>query len=481
MTKFHVIPLTILVGYLENHDIIKLTKIEKYLRDQIYNNVRPTFLIETDCMAYTMLKLFKNPKFTTNSKSIFTHDTEILNKIIKLNIEATSDKIILCKNLTHLMIKTYSEVIQQLTNLKSLYIRDTTALDMCFTSLTNLTYFSADTCHFLTDSAISELINLQSLELIYCSLITNDALLNLTKLNNLKITINNNITHTGLLHLTALTTLDLINTPNIHNDVFLYCKNLQFFTLCYNTQLTHKGINILTNLKSLVINDPIDIISMIFSTGLTRLEIVDEYFRQGRNNYSMIKLLGLRELSLSSAEDYDHCVCQFTNLTSLSIRGISDGEPMTNGGLRMLTNLKNLELFDMENINDEGICTLTKLTSLSVVAEQVRGKIIGHGLLNLQLKKLDIPNHNKITNEVIAKQTNLTSLNISSCPKITGDALSDLVKLKHLEIRDTLDIGEFIDLSSLVVRAQIISVEKYKRYYERGISVQFIRSYFFLR
>ncbi len=141
------------------------------------------------------------------------------------------------------------------------------------------------------------------------------------------------------------------------------------------------------------------------------------------SDVGIIRLCNLRRIELYGVDCVpnitDTSISVLTNLNTLIIHGHSN---ITNTGICKLTNLNILAVF--ADITDSGISNLTNLKRLHIL-----GNISNRGLKNLtNLEFLSIGLNNEVTNDGIKHLTKLTGLYTSES-KITTEVIPYLPKL----------------------------------------------------
>jgi len=252
---------------------------------------------------------------------------------------------------------------------------------------------------------LSNLVNLKSLKLPF-AYITDDDMINLstlTKLEHLDIT-QNNITGLGFAHLRELTQMKrliMTRVPIIDDGIVEICKsfpNLEEITLMnknpryFKKQISCQGLlTICMNLKSLsTINlQHVNIVNYMPLILLDNLEtvIVNKDFNESYQrilafpileNVQILKVSGplaqivvpklnayisIRELEIS--EKVGDNINELAHLTKLTIAADLDNEDLK--VLSNLTSLTYLNLRNNENLNDNCLQYLTKLTNLKTL------------------------------------------------------------------------------------------------------------------
>ena len=129
--------------------------------------------------------------------------------------------------------------------------------------------------------------------------------------------------------------------------------------------------------------------------------LVNQYFD---NNCKIIKIVDNNKYPKIT----NHKLKILINLTSLNLG--SKDNIITNEGIKELTNIKFLNLFDNNKITDDGIKGLINLSSLNLL---LSNKITDDGVRGLtNLTYLYLYDNNIITNQGIKVLTNLKKLNM---------------------------------------------------------------------
>lgn len=218
-----------------------------------------------------------------------------------------------------------------------------------------------------------------------------------------------------------------LNSTGASDESLKHLTYLTKLKLLYEIQITDTGIEDLTNLKSLSLNHTCKITHEGIST-LTNLTDLSLLFMS--KSFYTLPLKNLKKLHLDNVEVSDATLLDLANLTDLSLRNIYT---ITDEGIKGLTNLTNLHLWDWQRypklkINAQGIRQLPKLINLSLCET-------GEGI-----------------NKGISTFTNLTSLHLDNGRDITDRDLSFLTALRKLSLRGVLGLtGEaFHPLTNLI-------------------------------
>ncbi len=185
-----------------------------------------------------------------------------------------------------------------------------------FDELTQLTRFSIDNNHFITDAVLSKLSQLTYLYIHNCPLIGN----------------------AGLFTMKNLTELDMYNIDNITNDVFVHLPNITQLKISLGN-ITTQGILHLTKLSSLsimgvMINcEHFDTLTRLKYLNVTHGPIADEHMKYLRN-IPVINFYGCQRIHGKHFDD--------------------------------LTNVETLSLFELP-LDPAHLCTLSKLTNVKKI------------------------------------------------------------------------------------------------------------------
>ena len=174
----------------------------------------------------------------------------------------------------------------------------------------------------ITDEAMIKLDHLTDLNLGFSSIVTDNGIYQLKLLRSLILGSNNNITDNGINHLTLLRSLSLSLNKNISDNGIIHLTLLRFLDLGLNTNITDKSISQLTNLTNLdlSVNKNITDKGINKLTSLTRLETGGNL---GITNEGISKLFSLRTLKKHNF--------------------------ITSSGLKLLTNLTNINGYEKKN------------------------------------------------------------------------------------------------------------------------------------
>ncbi|AYV82868.1 MAG: hypothetical protein Hyperionvirus3_14 [Hyperionvirus sp.] len=489
MADFYAIPLLVLLDYLELRDISSL-RINKYLSNQIFNNVRLTADISDSSQAAIYCTLLKNVKFKVRVYIDSSVSKDMLSRAISIKLHSNSkmdDRILQCSNMKELHIiggpclppttlqaltqleilhlfdakKYYTDTINKLTNLKKLLCSHTTSRIINF-----------------QNNTLSNLTNLESLEMRFCDFLTDGVFDKMVKLNNLKIQTNENLTSTSISHLTGLTSLELTYTTKITNDVFKYLTNLQVLHIETNKHITHENLEHLTSLHSLTLIGNNSIKNLKSIKNLTHLEIQNCVYDWSFITEEMvIDLTNLKSLYLGESEITDNCLNKLTNLTRLCLSSSheeQDNELITDFGIIPLTNLRYLELRDAVGISDKALIKLTNLTELDIMDDQFASsiKFKNEQLVLKSLKTLRL--HKGRINffwdkNFLVRTPSITSLDLSGEINIGPKLLGKLhnIRILSLRIKNKYDLSPKIlgqmNLSQLIINQWSTAETKYVR------------------
>lgn len=141
-------------------------------------------------------------------------------------------------------------------------------------------------------------------------------------------------------------------------------------------------------------------------------------------------LRSVTHLSFKESLRVNSILHRLVNLTFLEINSNFSGDLQK--VLTPLVNLEHISLYWVRNVCDDTIKSLTKLNSLSLGSSSVtpEGLVLLPSLRSLFLDCYD----QGMTDEGLARLTNLTSLSIYVTPRITGSGVSKLVNLKSLHL-----------------------------------------------
>lgn len=372
-------PLSNILNYLPNFDILNMRCVNIYLNDFVCNNLN----IEKREINVKW-KNIKNLKFINNTKSI----KWMLFDIDDNDYNCDYDKYDVSSN-------NLNNNIKDLKQISSLIIKNNkniTTKSIFTNELTSLRYLTIqdNIDSNIDDNLISNLINLEGLVLKNFSnasgvLISYLGLKSLTKLQLLDISYNSSICDNDIKHLTNITHLNVAGT-NITDDSITNFGLLETLYLDNNVHVTDKSLKYLTNLKNLYLweNDVITDVGICHLTSLTDLDI--------SNNNNITKISHLTKLNiLSLAENYV----------------ISDDE------LSKMTMIKWLSLVGNYLITDN---SLTKLTKLCTLDMRYHGytRISVDSIKKLpNLTKLILYEYDHITKDDVSCLTNLIDLNTS--------------------------------------------------------------------
>jgi len=164
----------------------------------------------------------------------------------------------------------------------------------------------------------------------------------------------------------------------------------------------------------------------------------------------------LKELRIGDNDHFDdETLCYLTNLCSLTLMR---NTRVTIESLRCLTKLTDLNLDKNTTITDAMLKTLTNLTRLNVVNNKL---ITDNSLKHLtHLNHLTLGTNNFlvcnqiISDESIMRLTNITHLSIANCISITNKSIEKLTNITSIHLNNTNKIGyqslkHLINLSSL--------------------------------
>lgn len=271
-----------------------------------------------------------------------------------------------------------------------------------------------------------------------------DLVKNLPHLTNLSMS--HVMTKDSIRDLVSLTTIDLANNHSVTLDAFKNLSNLTSLKL--NGSLvfdatTNQPIEYLINLKKL------------FVSHLSTISFQD-----------ISKLTNLEYLSLNNNTITNQEICRLTNLKSLCL--LTNTLAINDDGISTLTNLTSLSLFENRIISDEGIRGLTNLSKLGIRMHEkisfdtiyglpyltsliinVRHLSQNHALSDHEmfttltnLKSLNISRDRNFSNFTISKMTNLTSLDCSNSRQISNEVIRSLTNLKKLVMNNTDSIRD---------------------------------------
>lgn len=210
-------------------------------------------------------------------------------------------------------------------------------------------------------------------------------------------------------------------------------KGLTTF-IVYKAGVTDESLKHLTGLKKLELRNEIKITAegLKHLTNLTDLSLL---FMS--KSFYTLPLKNLKKLHLDNVEVSDATLLDLANLTDLSLRNIYT---ITDEGIKGLTNLTNLHLWDWQRypklkINAQGIRQLPKLINLSLCET---GEWINIGIstfTNLTSLHLDIGKD--ITDRDLSPLTALRKLSLHGVLGLTGEAFHLLTNLTSLDFAVT--------------------------------------------
>lgn len=253
-----------------------------------------------------------------------------------------------------------------------------------FKRLTELQSLELANCETITDEDIKGLTRLTSLNLVANREITDRGLCHLTNLTKLKLENNFQITGQSLTLLTNLTSLNLDLFSYIYSDDFdsdsdsedignqiqpignkeLTClQSLIHLSIVGNKTITHDGLSVMTNLKSLCLGrcDRTWNRNLIQLTQIEVLKLVNDLAISGKVIAKMTNLKSLRLCGQNLIWCGD--IMKFTNLTSLDIS--KSHLKIKDKTLFNLTNLTCLNIGrECPNVTYDSISRLTRLREL---------------------------------------------------------------------------------------------------------------------
>lgn len=299
-------------------------------------------------------------------------------------------------------------------------------------SLTALTELDLSNCHNITNiDGLSGLSNLISLNLSWCDGITSlDALTGLSNLAVLDLSYCNGIE--SLEVLAGLPGLETLKTSMGENGSISTLSSLQ-------------------NVKALDLdlgwNDRVDYSVLADMTNLSSLKLKSEY---GGLNFEILSNLGLTSLDLTqynSSVELGQLASIFPGLITLKIRAYEIKQDVS--ALSALTNLKELEVWCVDDFDFESLAGLTGLETFALMNYQ------NYMEESLELSPLEaLPNLTAldltgsqlpVDTSQLSGLTNLKMLKLRACGITDISGLSGLTNLETLD----LSVNNFTDVSSL--------------------------------
>lgn len=265
-----------------------------------------------------------------------------------------------------------------------------------------------------------------------------------------------------LLRMPNLTELDLDYNEDVTGSCFSVLTRLKTLKMIQASKIRSSSLKILTNLTSLeldpvckhITNKSIENMKSLEKVALFEYDSSRSTGRGKRIDKYLFKLPSLTSLTL-----HDNTMIQdkdIQKLTNLKILTIEESSLLSDEGLRVLTQLESLEIRDNKKITGSCFRELQHITKICIDSE------------NSYRTKMDYNNFSYLTNlidleivgdvpidDLIPQFTSLQNLSISENDDITGESLTNLVNLKHLDLFDHRisfnDISMMTNLSSIML------------------------------
>jgi hypothetical protein len=303
--------------------------------------------------------------------------------------------------------------------------------DIDLYNIPNLKYLLCGNNNNITDKGISHLTNLIKLQCHTNDKITDLSIFKLKKLKYLSLDSNHNIKY---------------SVNNLSNLTYLNC----------NSYIYENNINKLSNLKSLIIEDNINITDNLFNnfnklqTLICNITILTDncfqyisnlkYLECGISSFSIShisNLIFLHTLKLSIYTKIDN-IESFKKLKNLTYLDCGNISILTDEVLLSLPNLCHLTLIS-NLFTDNGISTLTNLISLHC---SYNNNISNNSLYYLyNLKCLNLGYNKKINDLGLQTLTNLTYLHCGTNDNITDLSINKLHNLTYLHTGNNINIS----------------------------------------
>jgi len=430
-----------ILSYLLNYDIIKMTSLSKNI-NRITKETNFKFMDYDINRAYDIIKVYKNARVNLEFFNE-THDMKKLN-LIKDNVIGITSNIeipeINMKNLEYLNIR--SEEIKkikiQLKKLKYLCINDycNPNISMIISNINPLNNFN----------------NIESLDLYYAVNVSL-SLANFTNLKKLRFS-HNNMRNEDIEKLVNLEMICIEHNSNITNDAFKNLNKIKVLIL-YKTKITSEVLKYLPNINIWSPNKSSDD-NYEYMKKIKKLELLDLYYNSkisdenikninieriilsGENNITINGLnKNIKRIYIYGNPKIRDKDLKKLNLTLLKLHGNTTISDM---GLKFCKDLKMLDLSFNYKITNEGLVNMKNLEYLSLKVNLFNhNNITNDALKNLtKLKYLNLENNKIITDEGIKPLINLEYLNINRTKKITINGLINLKKLKEIECEESL-------------------------------------------
>ncbi|AYV83311.1 MAG: hypothetical protein Hyperionvirus5_117 [Hyperionvirus sp.] len=449
--KIYEIPFYILIEYLSYRDLIRLSKVDPFLKGEIYHKTKTfTYAIHDRKYADIFLDTFKNVRLELNyendNKWYEGNELAGFRKISSLRIVENVRDVKFTSMPYDLKIEADSENIggfikTKIPTLRSLVIKHNHYLgDRHFDDLLNLENLDLRICAVCTrvkpelktlvsDQGLMRLVNLRSLT-VACPNVTDNCFSKLTYLTKLDVRGNNNISDRSIERLTDLVNLSLMYVPNVTDHGISVLTNLQRLKIVSSPNISNDGIRHLSNIKCLSLQNTENI-----SWGLEYLINLEKFSVD--DNSSMFKYLSpvyfnkLTDLTLAYCANIDDSVLiELTNLGSLSI---DKNVVLTDDSISRLTNLKKLKLEYVGKITGN---VFKNLGALEDLYYKTAGRLYEKDMLHLtNLRSLTLTCQEYILEKggSLKSLSGLTYLNMSCGKKYYAGAYEifpDLIRYK---------------------------------------------------
>ncbi|AYV82824.1 MAG: hypothetical protein Hyperionvirus2_192 [Hyperionvirus sp.] len=378
--KIYQIPFYILTEYLSHRDLIRLSKIDPFLKREVYHKTKP-FTYAVTNLKYTEIfsSTFKNVQLELTYENDAANSTP--REVIKLKHISSSiilEKVnhIKCTLLPHYpKIKAETESMLALINtkiptLKSLAITYNHYFnDEYFDNLLNLENFDFRLCSpcakhdptmaaLISDRGLTKLTNLKSLTLMFPN-VTDQCFSCLIHLTKLDVRGNNNLSDKSIEKLTDLLNLSLTDIPNVTDQSISLLTNLQRLKIADVPTISNEGIRHLTNLKCLSIRNN----KNISHEGLQYLTNLERFSIDSPNLFPLY-FNKLNHLTITHNVPIDDRIFESTNSTALTSLTIHRNETLINQSISGLTNLRKLKLLNVSKITAAAFKNLRQLECL---------------------------------------------------------------------------------------------------------------------